>query len=138
MLHRSYHLRLHTALFKAHCLTHCASRSFLYLRRRFKNKLTDPSCILLPPLSPHCPEANQIHTIAAALSTRFQAKMVQVNAALKNAVVQEWGKVCRIDSDAGDTMRSCSLGVVAEDTRDATYVRVRSVCSLPCQLLRHI
>ncbi|KAF7341602.1 hypothetical protein MSAN_02057500 [Mycena sanguinolenta] len=39
------------------------------------------------------------------------------------ASIEEWGKVRRIDSDAGDTMRSCSLGIVAEDARDATYVR---------------
>ncbi|KAJ7475357.1 hypothetical protein B0H11DRAFT_2033961, partial [Mycena galericulata] len=49
--------------------------------------------------------------------------MAIVNAALKNAIVEEWGKVRRVDSEAGDTMRSCSLGVTAEDARDATYVR---------------
>lgn len=60
-----------------------------------------------------------------ALSTRSGAKVAQVNAALKNALIEEWGKVRRIDSEEGDTMRSCSLGVMAEDARDATYVRVR-------------
>ncbi|KAJ7138978.1 hypothetical protein C8R44DRAFT_867146 [Mycena epipterygia] len=49
--------------------------------------------------------------------------MAQVNTALKGAIIEEWGKVRRIDSDEGDTMRSCSLGTVAEDARDATYVR---------------
>ncbi|KAJ7192610.1 hypothetical protein B0H12DRAFT_1002089, partial [Mycena haematopus] len=82
-----------------------------------------PSCILLPPKSPHRPDSNQIRTIAAALSTRTGAKMAAVTAALQTADIEEWGKVRRIDSEAGDTMRSCSLGVVAEDAREATYVR---------------
>ncbi|KAF7347089.1 hypothetical protein MVEN_01462900 [Mycena venus] len=82
-----------------------------------------PSCILLPPKSPTRPERNQITSIAAALSTRTGATMTQVNAALRTAVIEEWGKVRRIDSEAGDTMRSCSLGLTAEDARDATYVR---------------
>ncbi|KAF7358560.1 hypothetical protein MSAN_01194200 [Mycena sanguinolenta] len=82
-----------------------------------------PSCMLLPLKSPQRPDANQIRTIAAALSTRTGATMTQVTAALRRASIEEWGKVRRIDSDAGDTMRSCSLGIVAEDARDATYVR---------------
>ncbi|KAJ6532446.1 hypothetical protein B0H19DRAFT_1214065 [Mycena capillaripes] len=64
---------------------------------------------------------NVIHR--AALSTRTGATMSQVNAALRTAVIEEWGKVCRIDSEAGNTMRSCSLGTSAEDSRDSTYVR---------------
>ncbi|KAF7333167.1 hypothetical protein MVEN_02382500 [Mycena venus] len=82
-----------------------------------------PSCILLPPKSPTRPTANQLTTIAAAISTRTEASMAAVNAALRQALVEEWGKVRRIDSEAGDTMRSCSLGIVAEDGRDATYIR---------------
>ncbi|KAF7332811.1 hypothetical protein MSAN_02432300 [Mycena sanguinolenta] len=82
-----------------------------------------PSCVLLPPKSSTRPAANQLNTIAAALSTRTGASMAAVNAALRRALVEEWGKVRRVDSEAGDTMRSCSLGVVAEDGRDATFVR---------------
>ncbi|KAF7336408.1 hypothetical protein MSAN_02294800 [Mycena sanguinolenta] len=82
-----------------------------------------PSCMLLPPKSPQRPDPNQSRTIAAALSTRTGATMAEVTAALRRASIEEWGKVRRIDSDAGDTMRSCSLGIVAEDARDATYVR---------------
>ncbi|KAF8205477.1 hypothetical protein K438DRAFT_1579180 [Mycena galopus ATCC 62051] len=84
---------------------------------------TYPSCILLPPRSEINPDAGQLKSIAAALSTRSGAKMVQVNRALKNATIEEWGKVRRIDSDEGDTMRSCSMGTMAEDARDATFVR---------------
>ncbi|KAJ7204051.1 hypothetical protein GGX14DRAFT_369096 [Mycena pura] len=82
-----------------------------------------PSCILLPPKSPIQPNAAQIKTIAAALSTRTEASMQAVNNALRTAHIEEWGKVHRIDTDEGDTMRSCSLGTTAEDSRDATYVR---------------
>ncbi|KAJ7716634.1 hypothetical protein B0H16DRAFT_1469994 [Mycena metata] len=49
--------------------------------------------------------------------------MAQVSAALKPATIEEWGKVRRVDSDEGDTMRAWSLGTTAEDSRDATYVR---------------
>ncbi|KAJ6607075.1 hypothetical protein B0H10DRAFT_2228290 [Mycena sp. CBHHK59/15] len=40
-----------------------------------------------------------------------------------DALVEEWGKVRRTDSDAGDTMWSHSLCNFTEDSRDATYVR---------------
>ncbi|KAF7349597.1 hypothetical protein MSAN_01685200 [Mycena sanguinolenta] len=56
----------------------------------------------------------------SSLSTRTGASMAAVNAALRRALVEEWGKVRRVDSEAGDTMRSCSLGVVG---RVATFVR---------------
>ncbi|KAJ7745839.1 hypothetical protein DFH07DRAFT_869646 [Mycena maculata] len=82
-----------------------------------------PSCVLLPPKSPVRPNPNQLKTIAAALSTRTNATMAQVNRALQDASVDEWGKVRRVDSDEGDTMCSCSLGTVAGDSRDATFVR---------------
>ncbi|KAJ7666787.1 hypothetical protein DFH06DRAFT_984464 [Mycena polygramma] len=82
-----------------------------------------PSCILLPPKSSIRPDSNQLKTIAVALSTRTGASMRDVNRALRDATVDEWGKVRRVDSDEGDTMRSCSLGTIADDSRDATYVR---------------
>ncbi|KAF7374217.1 hypothetical protein MSAN_00304000 [Mycena sanguinolenta] len=49
--------------------------------------------------------------------------MTTVNKALKAAIIDEWGKVKRVDSDEGDTMRSSSIGTVSEDARDATFVR---------------
>ncbi|KAJ7681395.1 hypothetical protein B0H17DRAFT_1161144 [Mycena rosella] len=82
-----------------------------------------PSCVLLPPRSRATPSLAQMKTIATALSTRSGSSMRDVNNALKAAEVEEWGKVRRIDSEEGDTMRSCSLGTTAEDSRDATYVR---------------
>ncbi|KAJ7110208.1 hypothetical protein C8R43DRAFT_904512 [Mycena crocata] len=82
-----------------------------------------PSCILLPPKSPIMPTKTQIKSIAAALSTRLGVLVRDVNTALKDANIEEWGKVQRVDSEEGDTMRSCSVGITAEDSRDATYVR---------------
>lgn len=87
----------------------------------------DPSCALLPPKSRTPVTVAQMRSIAAAVATRTGAKMGPVNRALKDAIIEEWGKVRRIDSDEGDTMRSCMMGVVAEDARDATYVRVGSI-----------
>lgn len=88
--------------------------------------------MLLPPRSEIHPDAGQLRSIAAALSTRTGASMSRVNNALKTAIIEEWGKVRRIDSDEGDTMRSCSVGTIAEDARDATFVRVRTN---PCAIL---
>ncbi|KAJ7232991.1 hypothetical protein B0H12DRAFT_1028765 [Mycena haematopus] len=82
-----------------------------------------PTCTLLPPKSPNRPDAKEICSISIALSTRTGGKMGPISQALKNALVEEWGKVRRTDSEAGDTMRSCSVGTVGEDSRDATYVR---------------
>jgi hypothetical protein len=84
----------------------------------------DPSCILLPPKSKDRPAENFIASIAAALATRFDVNIAVVKNHLKSAEIEEWGKVRRIDSNAGDTMRTSSLGVIRDDTRDATYVRV--------------
>ncbi|KAJ6483371.1 hypothetical protein C8R45DRAFT_830568, partial [Mycena sanguinolenta] len=71
-----------------------------------------------------------LRSIAAALSTQSGAEMLEVNKALRTAVIDEWGKVQRVDSDEGDTMWSCSVGTVSEDSRDATFVRVcTAICS---------
>jgi hypothetical protein len=85
----------------------------------------DPSCVLLPPHSKSRPTANLINGIAAALSTRFNKPIATIRPHLSAAVVEEWGKVRRVDSDAGDTMSASSMGVTRDDTRDATFVRVR-------------
>jgi hypothetical protein len=81
--------------------------------------------MLLPPHSKSRPAANLINGIAAALSTRFRKPIATIRPHLGAAVVEEWGKVRRIDSDAGDTMSASSLCVTRDDTRDATFVRVR-------------
>lgn len=45
------------------------------------------------------------------------------------ASIEQWGKVWRIDSEAGDTMCASSMIKNRDDMRDATYVRVGD-CSL--------
>ncbi|KAJ6548382.1 hypothetical protein B0H19DRAFT_953115, partial [Mycena capillaripes] len=81
------------------------------------------SCVLLPPKLSLRPDADQLKSVAAALATRFSVEVKQVKKALKTVEIEEWGKVRRIDSDEGDTMKSSTVGSVAEDSRDATFVR---------------
>lgn len=89
----------------------------------------DPSFILLPPRKPPGSVGNLdtgiLKSIAAALSTRFSIPVTNIRKLLKDATVQEWGKVRRVDSEEGDTIKSSSLGRKASDRRDATFVRVR-------------
>jgi hypothetical protein len=63
-------------------------------------------------------------SIAAALATRFDVEIHVIKDLLKNTDVEEWGRVRRVDSDAGDTMRASSMVAALDDTRDATYFRV--------------
>ena len=67
-------------------------------------------------------------SIAAALATRFDTDIRTMRRDLKDAIVEEWGKVRRVDSDAGDTMHASAFVTARDDTRDATYVRVRCRC----------
>jgi hypothetical protein len=62
------------------------------------------------------PAENLINGIAAALSTQFQKPITNIRPHLTATMVEEWGKVQHIDSDAGDTMSASSLGVSCDDT----------------------
>jgi hypothetical protein len=64
--------------------------------------------------------------IAAALATRFDRDIRTVRINLSSADIEEWGKVRRVDSDAGDTMHASTLVPAHDGTRDATFVRVRA------------
>jgi hypothetical protein len=88
------------------------------------NLFPDPSCVLLPPKSPFRPAESSLTGVAAALATRFDVNIRLIKKYLNDADVDEWGKVRRIDSDAGDIMCASSLATKHEDSRDATYVRV--------------
>ncbi|KAF5353611.1 hypothetical protein D9758_013768 [Tetrapyrgos nigripes] len=88
------------------------------------------SCQLLPPKEPEHPAANTLALLIGALVTRFDDENENhvthgvVQRHLKDADVQVWGKVQRIDSEEGETMRASEVGNVrAEDHRDASYVR---------------
>jgi hypothetical protein len=87
----------------------------------------DPSCVLLPPRSRVRPAEHLIMNIIRALATRFDTDVATVKRHLRTVEIEEWGKVRRVDSNAGDTMHASSLVVSRDDTRDATYVQVRSI-----------
>lgn len=89
------------------------------------DKLIDPTCVLLPPRSNQRP-IGHLQRIAAALATRYEkASVSRVKKELEGAIIEEWGKVRRVDSEGGDTMVASSMkGVNLDDSRDATFVRV--------------
>ena len=43
---------------------------------------------------------------------------------MKEIIIEEWGKVKRVDSDAGDTMHAFTMVKKGENFRDALYLRV--------------
>lgn len=87
--------------------------------------ILDLTCILLPPRSLNCPPPNLMTNICAAFATRGNVKIDKVRKIIQDSTIEEWGRVRRVDSEEGDTMRSASLAVNRDDTRDATFVRVR-------------
>jgi len=84
----------------------------------------DPTCVLLPPRDPSVVPATLQVGIAAALATRFDKPINIIKEVLKVSLIDQWGKVRRTDSEAGDTMSASSLMTIRDDLRDATYVRV--------------
>lgn len=109
------------------CMSYMSLLNYLYTECWL---FADPSCVLLPPRVKERPTEGLVRGITAALATRFECRVSKVTQCLKSAVVEEWGKVRRIDSEAGDTMRCSSVVSVRDDTRDATYVRVSNFCIL--------
>ena len=53
-------------------------------------------------------------TLYAALATRWNKKLGQVKKILTDGqvVIEEWGRLQQIDSEAGDTMHSSGLGTI--------------------------
>ena len=85
----------------------------------------DPTCVLIPPKSKLRPTEKDLSNIAGALATRFDVSITLVRKHLRSSQIEEWGGIRRVDSTAGDTMRTSLFGVSRGDARDATYVRVR-------------
>ncbi|KAK0433589.1 uncharacterized protein EV420DRAFT_1689531 [Desarmillaria tabescens] len=85
----------------------------------------DPTCMLLPPRSPICPDEKLLSTsVSPALKTRFmRVDLKVIRKHLKAAFVEEWGTVRHIDSEEGDTMHASSMYKHGEDHRDPTFVR---------------
>ncbi|THU93069.1 hypothetical protein K435DRAFT_670956 [Dendrothele bispora CBS 962.96] len=89
-----------------------------------------PSCQLLPPKGPERPGMSTLTLLIGALVTRFSNPGIGlivtpgiVKQCLYTADVSIWGKVRRIDSEEGDTMRGAGLGTIREDGRDASFIR---------------
>jgi hypothetical protein len=93
--------------------------------------IEDPTCMLLRP----CVIVQQgtgstslstglLKSITTALSTRFGLHISTIRKHLQEARIEEWGKVQRIDSDAGDIIHSSGLTKPTADHWDATFVRV--------------
>lgn len=99
--------------------------------------IADPTCILLPPRITEPLEAGLLTALCAALVTRFDTRGVNVTKVrkhLKNAQIDIWGRVRRIDSDEGDTIRASHVVKSPEDARDATFLRV-STNPIHCEAL---
>lgn len=94
----------------------------------------DTTCALLPPCRRPTtntpPSRGVMDKIVGALCTRFGGTVHATRAALKDAVVDEWGRV-RILPD-GDTVKAACysgestspVGLVPATSRDSTWVRV--------------
>ncbi|KAF7974191.1 hypothetical protein HWV62_13235 [Athelia sp. TMB] len=72
--------------------------------------LSYPSCVLLPPHVKAAPAANILAGITTALATRFGVTVTIARAFMRNAKIEQWGKVRRVDSTEGDTMRAIDMG----------------------------
>jgi hypothetical protein len=94
--------------------------------------MSDKSCRLFPPKLPNRPTS--LATLTGALATRFNSKVGIIKQQLEKAIIEEWGKVQRIDSDAGDTMVSSSLRAMQDDSHDATFVRVSDLSILSADM----
>lgn len=66
-------------------------------------------------------------SIYAAVATRVNRNVSDVREHINLAVIEQWGKIHRVDSEEGDTMCAVSLKNQQDDTRDATFVRVRII-----------
>ncbi|KAL1680192.1 hypothetical protein EV122DRAFT_208322 [Schizophyllum commune] len=86
-----------------------------------------PSCILLPPKDDRTAIPVGIRTgITSALATRADLRPRDVTPHLRNAQIVRYGKLRRVDSDAGDTISASELGATRDDSRDASFVRYQA------------
>ena len=64
-------------------------------------------------------------TSSLTICLQFEITLGQVKKILTDGqVVIEWGRLQRIDSEAGNTMHSSGLGTIQDDSQDATHVQV--------------
>lgn len=89
--------------------------------------LPDPTRVLLLPHIRVAPTADTLGRIAAALATQFSVSVAVAKAFLRNLQVEQWGKVHRVNSTEGDTMRASIMGSTRDDSHDVSHV---CVCTL--------
>jgi hypothetical protein len=65
-----------------------------------------------------------MNKILAALATRFDTTVSAIRLHISPELIEQFGKVRHFD---GDTMVASALAKPRNDTRDATFVRVRTV-----------
>jgi hypothetical protein len=99
------------------------SQSLLYGHYLF---LADKSCILLPPRR-HFATTDAPPALEGAFVTRFNSKkdLKAIRSLLKTASMDCWGRLRRVDTEAGDTIRAAAIVPNQEDSRDASFVKVR-------------
>jgi len=86
------------------------------------NYITDPTCILLPPRTATAPEGSLFKRVIAALATRYDTSATRIQHICSAECVKTWGKVRQLDG--GDTMHAAGVIKPAQDSRDASFVRV--------------
>jgi len=86
------------------------------------NYITDPTCILLPPRTATAPEGSLFKRVIAALATRYDTSATHIQHICSAECVKTWGKVRQLD--VGDTMHAAGVIKPAQDSRDASFVRV--------------
>ena len=95
----------------------------------------DPNCILMPPCHSVALSSKLTTSVAAALVTQFTIDGQVVNIAevhqylCSHPIIKDWGQVCPIDSDKGDTMNSSTMVAIGDDLCDATNVHVSIIAS---------
>ncbi|KIY51358.1 hypothetical protein FISHEDRAFT_37513 [Fistulina hepatica ATCC 64428] len=87
-------------------------------------EIADDTCILLPPRRMQPLAAGLANALVGALSTRFDVTVKRIRQHLRFDLIEEYGRVRRIDSTEGDTICAASMrDAQMEDGRDASYVR---------------
>ena len=120
--------------FEGHILTHLVSDR-LHEQRPHSSRnqahfsLTDPTCILLTPWRPSSTiPSSVIDKIIISLATRYEKSVTAIRSHFSQDFVEQWGRVRWLEG--GDDMYASSLAHITEDSRDATFIRVRVSFSL--------
>lgn len=90
--------------------------------RAHSQSFLDPTCVLLPPRVTQVQDQSLLTRIAVHLATRYNVNMSTTRRLVASAGLELFGKVRRLQG--GDTMCASSLVALANDHRDATFVRV--------------